>query len=219
MFIEHRTYTVKPGRVGEYLNVYGSEGWAYHGAHAPCIGHYYTEAGDLFRIISMWRYESFEDRLERRAELNAKPEWRDAMAQIMPLVTDLRSNLLVPTPCWNDDTWLRAIYADIDAMNLDGFLGALSDDVELTFGNHPAAHGTAQARAAVGSFWASIGAIKHHIGTISREGDRATVEAKVEITRKDGRVVSMPSCSVIDRRGGKVTSMRTYVDLSPVSAA
>ena len=117
------------------------------------------------------------------------------------------------------DKQLRAIYANIDAMNLDGFMGALSDDVELTFGNHPAAHGTAQARAAVGSFWASIGAIKHQIGTISREGDRATVEAKVEITRKDGRIVSVPSCSVIDRRGGKVTSMRTYVDLSPVSAA
>ena len=132
MFIEHRTYTVKPGKLGEYLATYGRDGWPLHSAHAPCLGHYYTEAGELFRMISLWRYESFEDRLERRAALNADPRWQKAMAQISPLVTDIRSNLVVPTPCWKDDDWYRVLYAQFDAMRMEGFLGWLTDDVELT---------------------------------------------------------------------------------------
>ena len=100
MFIEHRTYSVKPGKVAEYLDDYGRNGWDLHSAHSPCLGHYYTEAGDLFRIISMWRYDSFEDRLARRAELNQDKRWQEVMERISPLVTDIRSNLILPSPFW-----------------------------------------------------------------------------------------------------------------------
>ena len=87
MFIEHRTYTIKPGQVASYLDDYGRTGWAEHSAHTPCVGHYYTEAGNLFRLITMWRYESFEDRIAKRAALNAQPGWRDCMSRISTVCT------------------------------------------------------------------------------------------------------------------------------------
>ena len=141
MFIEHRTYTIKPGLVGAYLDDYGKSGWAVHSEHAPCMGHYYTEAGALFRIVSMWRYESFEDRLARRAELNARADWRDVMGRIAPLVTDIQSNLLVPSPCWVAGDWYLALFDHIDQMSMDGFLAGLTEDCTVTFGNQPTVKG------------------------------------------------------------------------------
>ena len=100
MFIEHRTYTIRPGMLNDYLRDYAAHGWDVHQAHAPCLGHYYTEAGDLFRLVSMWEYDSFEDRLERRARLNQNEQWKDVMTRLAPLVTDIKSNLLVRSPFW-----------------------------------------------------------------------------------------------------------------------
>ena len=218
MFIEHRTYTVKPGQVGAYLDHYGKDGWAVHSAHAPCIGHYYTEAGALFRIISMWRYDSFEDRLTRRAALNARVDWRDVMGRISPLVTDIQSNLLMPSPCWGSSDWIKRLYAQIDAMNMEGFLAGLTDDCSVTFANHPAAQGKPQIRAAIGAFWSSIKGLKHHFDSITQEGNDVTVEARIDYTRLDGKVVTLPCATLLRRSGDKARSMRIYLDVGPVYA-
>lgn len=99
-FIEHRTYSLKPGATHRYLELYGAEGFAIHETHAPCAGFYYTEAGALFQLISLWRFDSFEQRLERRAELNARADWRARMEQLSPLVDRIESKFLLPAPFW-----------------------------------------------------------------------------------------------------------------------
>ncbi|CAM5463494.1 NIPSNAP family protein [Eoetvoesiella caeni] len=101
MFIEHRTYAIQPGKLQEYLNVYGEFGWEAHSNHTPCKGHYYTEAGAMNRVISLWQYDSLADRAERGKQLRADPRWQDAFAKIAPLVMDIQSNLLLPSPFWS----------------------------------------------------------------------------------------------------------------------
>lgn len=98
MFIEHRTYSIKPGRMHEYLAQYGEEGFRIHKTHAPCVGFYTTEAGSLFQVISMWQHNSFEERLARRAELNARKDWQERMKGMTQLVDRIESKLLVPAP-------------------------------------------------------------------------------------------------------------------------
>ncbi len=218
MFIEHRTYTIKPGLVGAYLDDYGKSGWAVHSEHAPCMGHYYTEAGALFRIVSMWRYESFEDRLARRAELNARADWRDVMGRIAPLVTDIQSNLLVPSPCWVAGDWYLALFDHIDQMSMDGFLAGLTEDCTVTFGNQPTVKGRAEIRSAIGAFWASIRALKHRFVNVTQDGDDMTLEAQIDYTRLDGRLVTIPCATVLKRCGHKVRSMRIYIDVAPLYA-
>ena len=99
-FIEHRIYTLKPGSTHRYLEMYGAEGFAIHETHAPCVGFYYTEAGALFQLISMWQFDSFEQRLERRAELNARADWRERMGGMSALVDRIESKFLLPAPFW-----------------------------------------------------------------------------------------------------------------------
>ena len=101
MFIEHRTYSIKPGRLHEYLEAYGADGFAIHQTHAPCVGYYTTEAGKLFQIISMWRHNSFEERLQRRAELSKHPVWQQKMAKMTALVDRIESRLIIPAPFYS----------------------------------------------------------------------------------------------------------------------
>ena len=103
MFIEHRTYSVKPGRLQEYLEIYGADGFALHQTHAPCVGYYTSEAGKLFQIISMWKHNSFEERLERRAELVKHPVWQAKMSKMTTLVDQIESRLLVPAPFYKEN--------------------------------------------------------------------------------------------------------------------
>jgi hypothetical protein len=101
MFIEHRTYTLKPGSTGAYIDAYReADGLALHETMAPCVGWYTVEAGDLFRLVTMWRFESLEDRDEGRKRLYDQPAWCDLMSTVQPLVTDIRSQLLTPTAFW-----------------------------------------------------------------------------------------------------------------------
>jgi hypothetical protein len=97
-FIEHRIYTLKPGTTHRYLETYGAAGFAIHETHAPCAGFYYTEAGALFQLISMWQFDSFEQRLERRAELNARTDWTARMEKLSPLVDRIESKFLLLAP-------------------------------------------------------------------------------------------------------------------------
>jgi hypothetical protein len=101
MFIEHRTYTLKPGALSQYFSMFGDRGFELHELMAPCLGWYYSEAGKLFEMTSLWRYDSFGQRLQRRAALYANPEWLDLMGRVQPLVTALESRLVLPVPFWH----------------------------------------------------------------------------------------------------------------------
>lgn len=104
MFIEHRTYSLKPGTLSQYFSTFGDRGFEMHERMAPCLGWYYSEAGKLFEMTSLWRYESFAQRLQHRAALFADPEWRDLMARVQPLVTAIESRLVLPAPFWHGRT-------------------------------------------------------------------------------------------------------------------
>jgi DNA-binding IclR family transcriptional regulator len=62
------------------------------------MAYYYTEFGPLNQIVDMWAYESFEDRLRRRAELVASEEWRSYAKKMQPLVVNVENKLLMPAP-------------------------------------------------------------------------------------------------------------------------
>ena len=143
------------------------------------------------------------------------------MARISPLVTDIRSNLLMPSPFWkeapvNDD--YKKLYAAIDGMRMEDFLAGLTDDVKVTFGNHPTAAGKEQVRAAIGAFWASIGGLKHNFVNVYNDGPNQTLEARIDYTRKDGKVVTVPCATLVEWRDHKAASMRILIDVGPVYA-
>jgi hypothetical protein len=98
MIVELRTYTLHPGKMAEFLRIYTAEGLEVQTrVLGNLLGYYSTEAGTLNQFVHLWGYASFEDRLQRRAQLLTDSGWRRYLDQVMPLIQLQESKLLVPT--------------------------------------------------------------------------------------------------------------------------
>lgn len=76
VIIDLRTYTVAPGKLGAYLELYESEGYPIHCRHqGEPVGYFVSEVGTLNQVVHLWKYESMADRERRRAALEADPDW------------------------------------------------------------------------------------------------------------------------------------------------
>ena len=99
MYVEERTYTLKPGTVPEYLKHYQHEGMAVQLRHLPhMVGYYFTEVGTLNCIVHMWAYESLDDRDKRRAGMQADPAWQAYVAKIRPLMERQETRVMKCAP-------------------------------------------------------------------------------------------------------------------------
>ena len=148
MFIEHRTYSLKPGTLSQYFSMFGDRGFELHELMAPCLGWYYSEAGKLFEMTSLWHYDSFAQRLQRRANLFAMLEWRDLMALVQPLVNAIESRLVLPAPFWHGRTpvFFGLMPAGATAAGLASTAAIEADGVSGGRAVHRAPHLHAQAR-------------------------------------------------------------------------
>ncbi|TMH38211.1 MAG: NIPSNAP family protein [Betaproteobacteria bacterium] len=76
MIVDLRTYTMVPGRLKAFLELYEAEGLPVQKRHQPnLIGYFVTEIGTQNQVVHLWGYESLADREKRRAALDADPEW------------------------------------------------------------------------------------------------------------------------------------------------
>jgi hypothetical protein len=107
--------------------------------------------------------------------------------------------------------WFSDLYADIDAMRLDDFAASLAPDVRLVVGNNPALEGRQAAKE-------GIDGLKHHLLNVVEGNGLTVLEANVEYLRKDGKSVTVPVVTVLERSGELVKSLRIYLDLAPVYA-
>jgi len=100
MFIEHRTYSLQTGKTRQYFDALGKRGYELQAEMAPCLGYYASEAGDLFQVVSLWRWNSFEERQEKRAKLYQNRDWVERIDRVSPMVQKIETKLLVPAPIW-----------------------------------------------------------------------------------------------------------------------
>ena len=114
--------------------------------------------------------------------------------------------------------WFSDLYAHVDAMQLDGFIAGLSAEVNLQVGNNPPMQGREAARGGIGYLFSTIDGIKHTIVNVVENNGITCLEATVDYTRKDGKHVTVPSVTMLERKDGLVSSLRIYFDISPVYA-
>ncbi|HVL56692.1 MAG TPA: NIPSNAP family protein [Burkholderiaceae bacterium] len=100
MIIDHRTYTLHPGKINEFLKIYGSEGYAIQTEHLGAPFGWFTsmDIGPLNQVVHLWRYDSLADREQRRAKLAADPRWQAYLAKVMPLMMQMENKILNPAP-------------------------------------------------------------------------------------------------------------------------
>ena len=88
MVHEMRTYTIKVGKLQEYLHLFEEVGLPIISKYSQLVGFWYTEIGELNQIVHIWAYDSLDVRQERRSALYQDQEWVEGF---IPLVfTDVR---------------------------------------------------------------------------------------------------------------------------------
>lgn len=77
MLFDHRTYTVKPGTLPKQLELYEKHGKVPQERHLgkPLL-YGMTETGPINTYVHVWVYESAADREQRRAAMQADPDWQ-----------------------------------------------------------------------------------------------------------------------------------------------
>lgn len=98
MFVEQRTYTIKPGMVPAYLKLYEAEGLNVQSRHlGKPIGYYSSEIGELSQIVHMWAYDDLNDRQRRRAALYGDAEWQAVVSRLFAMIDRMENRILIPT--------------------------------------------------------------------------------------------------------------------------
>ena len=107
MIVELRTYTLAPGRVGEFLRLYEAEGIeVQRRILGNLVGFFTSEFGELNQVVHLWAYCDLADRAARRAALFADSQWLSYFGKVLPLIERQQSMILNPTgfsPIGNTD--------------------------------------------------------------------------------------------------------------------
>ena len=97
MIVEKRTYTLLPGMMPAFLALYEAEGLALHTKYLPMLGYFVSDIGVLNQVITMWGYESMEQRDTLRAQLYADPAWIAFGPKTTKFIQKMESAILRPT--------------------------------------------------------------------------------------------------------------------------
>ena len=98
MIVEQRDYHVYTGKLPELVRLYESEGIAIQTEIlGGFVGAFTTDVGALSTYTSMWRYDSYAEREQRRARLQADERWQAFLPKIQPLIHTQQNRILVPT--------------------------------------------------------------------------------------------------------------------------
>ena len=98
MIVEQRDYHVFTGKLPELLEAYETEGIAIQQEHlGGFIAAFTTDVGALSTYTTLWRYDSYAEREEKRARLQADSRWQDFLSRVQPLMHTQQNRILMPT--------------------------------------------------------------------------------------------------------------------------
>jgi|SRR5476651_551306 NIPSNAP len=98
MIVEERDYHVTTGKLAELVKLYETEGIELQKSYlGNLIGVFTTDVGALSTYTHIWAYDSYADREERRARLQADDKWKAFLTKIQPLINTQQNRILLPT--------------------------------------------------------------------------------------------------------------------------
>jgi hypothetical protein len=98
VIVEQRDYHVFTGKLNELVKLYADEGIELQQRYlGNLLGVFTTDVGALSTYTSMWGYDSYAEREERRARLQADDAWKTFLGKIQPLIHTQQNRILIPT--------------------------------------------------------------------------------------------------------------------------
>jgi hypothetical protein len=98
VIVEQRDYHVYTGKLPELVRLYETEGIPIQEEIlGGLVGAFTTDVGALSTYTTLWRYDSFGEREERRARLQADERWQAFLKKVQPLMHTQQTRIRVPT--------------------------------------------------------------------------------------------------------------------------
>jgi len=98
VIVEQRDYHVITGKLNELVKLYETEGIELQQSYlGNLLGVFTTDIGALSTYTSMWGYENYAEREQRRARLQADDAWKAFLDKIQPLIHTQQNRILIPT--------------------------------------------------------------------------------------------------------------------------
>ena len=96
MIYELRTYTLKPGTVPEFLELFDKEMKPIITKYLNLVGYWYTEIGELNQVVHLWASEDLEQRAKQWEQLFKDPNIAKVLTNIRTLQVHQENKILVP---------------------------------------------------------------------------------------------------------------------------
>lgn len=99
MILEERCYTLAPGNIAAYWALYTPDIVEVMAPMRPhMLGYYVSDTGTLNQIVHLWRFDSYEQRSQKRDALAADPTWQAHLGRIRKLCLKQETRILRPSP-------------------------------------------------------------------------------------------------------------------------
>jgi hypothetical protein len=96
MIYELRTYQLQPGKTHEFLANFEKLALPVISKYAELVGYWSADPGPLNHVFHIWKYNSLDQRAERRAALQRDPDWKPYLAVNQSLIVRQESIILNP---------------------------------------------------------------------------------------------------------------------------
>lgn len=94
---ELRSYTLKPGTNIEWGNNW-ARGLKFRKDNNEAVCGFFSHVGQLYQAHHLWAYKDLQARKETREAAWSKPGWDDTVRYTVPLIRELQTRILIPTP-------------------------------------------------------------------------------------------------------------------------
>jgi hypothetical protein len=93
---ELRDYRLQPGKIAAWLECW-ARGMTVRSKFSTPAGIWYSEIGELNRMVHLWPYRDLQERFEVREAAIKEPLWRETVATLATMMLRMESKILVPT--------------------------------------------------------------------------------------------------------------------------
>lgn len=98
MIVEERIYTVKSGKMKDYVALYKEKALPLQMKYLErLLGAYTSDIGDLNLYVHLWAYDDLADRQRRRSAMQADPAWPLFADQAGPMLLTMKNRIMLPT--------------------------------------------------------------------------------------------------------------------------
>ena len=96
MIYEQRTYTLQPGKVPAFLEIFEKDMLSVASTYLDMVGFWYTEIGELNQVVHMWAFEDLNQRATQRQKFYADPALANVFPKLREIMVKQESKILMP---------------------------------------------------------------------------------------------------------------------------